>query len=131
MVYWLFTEGRTLAQILLLPAACLTTVVFAMYILRAGVGVRQSERPSNTSPGMVRVAVHALFSLLVIVLFITLFSDGAVQRGRSTQSGIGAEIIGAPEGVDSRRLLLFAILLVGVVSIGLALAALRGRVARG
>jgi hypothetical protein len=118
MVYWLFTEGRTLAQVLLLPAACLTAVVLVAYIVRAGVGTRQSEHRSGTSSRLLRAAVHSVFSLLVIALFITLFSEAAVQRGRHALSGIGAALIGAPGGVDARRLLLFAILLVGAVLIG-------------
>ncbi|MBK8027751.1 MAG: hypothetical protein IPK19_41815 [Chloroflexi bacterium] len=57
---------------------------------------------------------HAAALLTVAALFLELFGDLAVQRGRPAGGWVDL-LVGAPRGIDARRLLIFAVVLTGLL----------------
>src|SRR5690606_23716084 len=54
---------------------------------------------------------HAVTLMFVSALYVTLLGDQALMRGRNTSNGLVDIITGAPRGINSTKLLLFAVML--------------------
>ncbi|MBK8027691.1 MAG: type IV secretory system conjugative DNA transfer family protein [Chloroflexi bacterium] len=117
MITWLFTTGRELRTGLILPLLCLTPVLVLTAAALLGAGIRTTNDPvARRSPALrlLLILSHAAALLTVAALFLALLGDLAVQRGRSTGGWVDL-LVGAPRGIDGRRLLTFAVMLAGLL----------------
>ncbi|MBW7881008.1 MAG: type IV secretory system conjugative DNA transfer family protein [Anaerolineae bacterium] len=115
MIYWLFTGGRDVVSGLLWPLLCLTPVLFVIAASGLGAGIRRSSDDHARRSAMARVLLFLVYGvtlLTVAALFLILLGDQAVRRGASNANSLVTSIVGAPGGINSARLFLFAALLV-------------------
>lgn len=119
MLYWLLTEGRILAGILIAPLTCLAGILPFIYALRVGVGVRRADASAPVKQGhILRLMLHGVMSLAVICIGVTVIGESAVQRGRNTLTNpLMNVLIGAPAHVQGNRLIGVGLGLVGTVAL--------------
>ena len=117
MFYWLFTEGRSLALIAILPLTCLALAFPIVYAVTAGVGVRRTDEEVSIQRGrLLRVLAHLAWSAAFCMIFILTLGETAVQRGRNTISQLLLRLlVGAPTNMDAQRILWFGISMTGVI----------------
>jgi hypothetical protein len=117
MFYWLFTEGRSLALITVLPLTCLGLALPIVYAVTAGVGVRRTDEAMPIKRGrLLRVLAHLTLSTALCAIFILVLGETAVQRGRNTISQPPLRLlVGALTNMDAQRVLWFGIGMTGVI----------------
>jgi type IV secretory pathway TraG/TraD family ATPase VirD4 len=116
VIYWLFTEGRTLLSSLLLPLMCLALGMPLAAAVLLGAGIQRNEA-SGSVGGWGRwmiVLTQAFVMLAITALYLMMLGDLAVQpqRGRQSMGGLVQILVGAPPRIDAQRLFLFGALLV-------------------
>ena len=84
MIYWLFTQGRTLLSILALPLLCVGIPAPLLFATALGIGIqRRSEGKPLQTAGLMsfgRVLCFLLPSLAVIAGYVGLFGSMAVVK---------------------------------------------------
>jgi hypothetical protein len=118
MIYWLFTDGRDMLVGMIWLLLCLTPVLLIFTAARLGAGIRRtSDEGGQYAHGSQRVFImtHLAVMLTVAALFLALIGEQALKRGRNTARGVLDVVVGAPGGMDSSRLFLFAVLLGGTL----------------
>ncbi|MDL1903019.1 hypothetical protein FBR02_19900, partial [Anaerolineae bacterium CFX9] len=117
MFYWLFTEGRSLAIVTVLPLICLGLAFPIVYAVTAGVGVRRTDETLPIKRGrLLRVLAHLALSAALCSLFVLGLGETAVQRGRNTVSQpLLRLLVGAPTSMDAQRILWFSIGMAGLI----------------
>jgi type IV secretory pathway TraG/TraD family ATPase VirD4 len=114
MIYWLFTDGREMLTMLLVPLACSAPILLLVAAGTLGAGIRRaSDEGTNSSPiqRFLLMLTYAVMLLTVTGIFLTFAGDSAVQHGRSNASGVIELLVGAPRGVNTMRLFLFSAML--------------------
>ncbi|MDX2138670.1 MAG: type IV secretory system conjugative DNA transfer family protein [Chloroflexota bacterium] len=122
MIYWLFTDGRTLLMALLVPLLCLAPLMTVLAAATLGVGIRRSEHERTLTllqRGLL-LLTYSTVLLTLTALFVVLLGDAAVQRGRTPAPELIALLVGAPRGVNALRLFLFAVFLLFLLLIASA-----------
>jgi type IV secretory pathway TraG/TraD family ATPase VirD4 len=114
MIYWLFTEGRTMLGAILTPLLCLTLLMPLIVSTMLGAGIQRSSEPqalSGWKRGMM-LLTYAVVLLAITALYLTLAGDLAIQpaRGRQTTSAMIRAIAGGPASIQHTRLFLFGML---------------------
>ena len=114
MLYWLFTEGRTLLSALLAPLLCLSLITPLLLAWRLGAGIQRSHDIADV-PRLRRLRwlMHLLLLSAVVAAYVTLLGDVAVQPTyrRQSASGLTRMLAGGPGSVDQLRLLGFGLML--------------------
>ncbi|MBZ0294159.1 MAG: type IV secretory system conjugative DNA transfer family protein [Anaerolineae bacterium] len=126
MIYWLFTDGRTLLGSLTLPLLCLTLLLPLVVSAMFGAGIQRSSE-TQSIPGWkrgVKLFTHGILLLGVATLYLSLVGDVAIQpvRGRQATNAVIRIIVGGPDNIQHIRLFMFGVMLVFVsfiVTLGL------------
>lgn len=119
MLYFLMTDFRDIAPVSALLSAVSTFVLAMIYLAYVGSSIRRSAEV-NRPPRSLSVLgwiMRITLSLTVLSVYVLLAEDFALQRSRA-QIALPAPLemlIGAPPHLDSRRLLLSGILLLGLI----------------
>jgi len=114
MIYWLFTDGRDMLTVLLVPLACSTPILLLIASAALGAGIRRTSDEGAKPPMLQRVLLalsYAAVMLTVTALYLTMVGESAMQRGRSNASSVIDLLVGAPRGVNAMRLFLFGAML--------------------
>jgi hypothetical protein len=114
LIYWLFTDGRAGLTGLLIPMMCSTPFLLLVTATVLGAGIRRNSDDRAKLPAVQRgllIVTYGVVITTVAALTISLLGDQAVQRGRSNTSHVIEWLVGAPRGVNTMRLFLFALLL--------------------
>ncbi len=109
-MYWIFTAGRIFLSGLLPALVCLTPITVLVSAAIRGAGIRRTGEETSTPSGWQRGLTwlsYALMSLTASSIYVTLFGDLAVRRGRSTTNPFIRLITGAPPSIDATRLFAF------------------------
>jgi type IV secretory pathway TraG/TraD family ATPase VirD4 len=120
MFYWLFTEGRSLLQGLLAPLTCLALMLPLILSALLGAGIQRS-RDDHRLQGwsqIGRLLTHAVVSLGLLALLITLLGEAAVQpaHGQRSNNAFMRLLAGGPERIHQSRLVLFGSVMVFAVA---------------
>ena len=126
MIYWLFTEGRTILSSLLVPLMCLTLLMPLVVSAIFGAGIQRSSETQSTSGWKrgVKLFTYGILLLGVATLYLSLLGDLAIQpvRGRQATHAVIRAIVGGPDNIQHMRLFMFGVMLIFVsfiVTLGL------------
>jgi type IV secretory pathway TraG/TraD family ATPase VirD4 len=118
MIYWLFTDGKEIAGSLLLPLLCTAPLLLFITAVSLGTSIRRTGEAYLKLSSIERTLVLVSYIVSILTtstLYLNLFANRAIERGRSNGSDLVSVWVGAPYGIDSARLLQFALVLVMVV----------------
>lgn len=114
MIYWLFTEGRSILSGLIAPLLCLTMLVPLIVSAVFGAGIQRSIEAQSTSgwKRAVKLFTHGIVLLGITTLYLTLLGDMAIQsmRGRQATNAFIRAIVGGPDNIQHVRLFMFGVM---------------------
>jgi hypothetical protein len=114
MIYWLFTDAREVLSGLLVLLLCIAPLLLLVTGTALGVSIRRTSQDGAQATWLQRgllILTYTVILLTVTTLYLTLFGESAVQRGRSSASPVITLLVGAPRGVNAMRLFLFGVVL--------------------
>jgi type IV secretory pathway TraG/TraD family ATPase VirD4 len=119
MLYWLFTDGRSVFSGLLWPLACISPILIVATAIALGSGIRRDRDEQQTFHvrHIIMAAAYIAALSLVTTLYLFALGEQAVKRGRNASSGPIDAVSGAPRGINSMRLFLFAALLAFLLTV--------------
>lgn len=114
MFYWLFTEGRGLLSVLLLPLTVLAFIVPLWFAASLGTGIqrRAAGTPFQIS-GSARFGQLLCFlipTLAITAIYVTLLGNMAVASPTTRQTpytGVMSVIVGGTNSINQSRLMIF------------------------
>ncbi len=114
MFYWLFTEGRGLLSVLLLPLTVLAFIVPLWFAASLGTGIqrRAAGTPFQIS-GSARFGQLLCFlipTLAITAIYVTLLGSTAVASPTTRQTpytGVMSVIVGGTNNINQSRLMIF------------------------
>ena len=115
MIYWLFTEGRTILSGMLFPLLCLSVSMPLVVSALLGAGIQRTSElrnPSVWKQWLTRFT-YAVVLLSITSLYVMLLTDQAIQpmRGRPSTNALVRTLAGGPNTIDQQRLFTFGMLL--------------------
>lgn len=114
MIYWLFTQGRSILSALALPLLCLGIAAPVAFVSLLGFGIqRRADGTPLQTTGLrsaARVLCFLLPSLAVAAVYVSLLGELGLTRATSRQTplhGLAAFIVGGPSAANQPRLAIF------------------------
>jgi hypothetical protein len=115
MLYWLYTDGRSILDSLWMPLVCLSVLMPLVLSLSLGRGIQRSDEGSQvTAVGwrrFLRVITFAVVILAATVAYLSLTHGLAVRPrvGKQTANSVILLIAGGPNSIDKLRLFMFGV----------------------
>lgn len=125
MMYWIFTDGRALLSVFLIPLGCLTLLAPVVVTAMLGAGIQRTDDLEPNKPSIASWIAIFFTVVGVTAIFLHFAGDLAIQsapRRPTSGNAFLTALIGAPANVDQNRLLLFSfglLMLQGMVGMGL------------
>ena len=114
MLYWLFTDFKDIATILVFPLMCFAIPMPIVTTLMLGAGIQRHQGEISSKKLWIKWFTIALVLLTVTTIFVMVTADLAIQpmRGRQTNNGLILLLSGAPNTINHMRLFMFGTMLV-------------------
>ena len=114
MIYWLFTEGRSILSGLIAPLMCLTLLMPLIVSAMFGAGIQRSSDVQSVSgrKRAVKLFTHGIVLLGITTLYLIFLGDIAIQpvRGRQATNALIRAIVGGTENIQHMRLFMFGMI---------------------
>jgi len=124
MLYWLFTDFKDTAVLLIFPLMCLAIPMPIITTVMLGAGIQRQQDDTTSNHGWLKVFTIVIVLATVIVIYVMFTAEMAIQpiRGRQTTNSFIHLLSGAPDTVNHMRLFMFGMMLLFVwfvVALGL------------
>ena len=124
MLYWLFTDFKDMATVLIFPLMCLTIPMPIITTIALGAGIQRQQGDTTSNHRWLKTFTIVIVLITFTVIYVIFTSDMATQpmRGRQTTNSFIRLLSGAPDTVNHLRLFTFGVMLLFVwfvVALGL------------